>query len=530
MTRHITAVFTLLLLPFLLAGATFAHGGYVVVDDDPQFGVLGSTFTTIQAAEDSGATYIVVRPGTYTETVVIDTPNVTVEFQGAVITNNGVGVALSIAAEHVTLTGDYCIVGNSDGTVLGNHNNGTGVSIVAPYATVDGLCTRNLTGFDVIAPDAAAHHITVRNCDIRGVATSPTVEQKAYYGILFMGGGSDSLIEDCYVTGKSQAVGLWYGVHRTTVRGVRAESNWGCIDDAPPSTCGKRSAFENYSEGSPNADNTFTENYVDGTRGAAFELADLQENTRVIGNTVRNAWGGAFGAMGSANDYGHNYLIADNVFYGRGDAGDNTNWFSGTGTIRNNIFIDWNNDTTLCTIYLHGDALGDVTLDSNIFEGGGCVLRTAAPSGTLRITNNRFNGVDRNTLWFDGGASDNTVIEGNVFSGAAGRAVSANDTAVTVRNNQIEGVVAVGAGSVVEGNTIHTSAVDFISVYPQDNSIYRYNRFVSDRPSWAEWDANGLLMERNYAEMLNGSPAPLFSCNTNSTCVGNWSAGQVPPP
>lgn len=528
MTRRRLAVLTILILALFLTGITFPIGSYVIVDDDPQFGARGSTFTTIQAAEDSGATYIVVRPGVYTETVVIDTPNATVEFQGAVIPNNGTGVALSITAEHVTLKGDLCIVGTSDGSVLGDHNNGTGVSIAAPYATIDGLCTRNLTGFDVIAPDAAAHHITVRNCDIRGVATSPQPELKAFYGILFIGGGSDSLIEDCYITGKSQAAGLWYGVHRVTVRGVRAKNNWGCIDDAPPSTCGKRSAFENYSEGSPNVDNTFTENYVDGTRGAAFELADLQENTRVIGNTVRNAWGGAFGAMGSTNDYGHNFLIADNVFYGRGDAGDNTNWFSGSGTIRGNTFVEWNNDTTLCTIYLHGDALGDVTIEGNTFDGGGCVLRTAASNGTLRIADNRFNGVDRNTLWFDGQASDNTVIEGNVFSGTAGRAVSANDTAVTVRDNQIEGVVVVGAGSVVEGNTIRTSTVDFISVYPKDNSIYRYNRFISDRPSWAEWDADGLLIERNYVEKLDGTAAPLFACNAQSTCANNWTIGQLP--
>jgi len=316
------------------------------------------------------------------------------------------------------------------------------------------------------------------------------------------------------------------------VWGIRAENNWGCIDDAPPSTCGKRSAFENYSEGSPNVDNTFTENYIDGTRGAGFELADLQENTRVIGNTVRNAWGGAFGAMGSANDYGHNFLIADNVFYGRGDAGDNTNWFRGSGTIRGNTFINWNNTTSLCTIYLHGDALGDVAIDSNMFDGGGCVLRTAAPNGALRIANNRFSHVATSTLWFDGQASDSTVIEGNIFSGTAGRVINATETSVTMRNNQIEGLVFVGAGSVVEGNTIRTGATTApnAAITPQSNSVYIRNLIISDVPSWNEWNATTTLIERNHTRRENGAAAPLFSCNVASTCAGNWTSGQTPLP
>lgn len=523
-----SGVLALLLLPLLLAGATFTHGGYVVVDDDPQFGVPGSTFTTIQAAEDSGATYIVVRPGTYTETVVIDTPNVTVEFQGATIPNNGESTSITIAADGITLKGDYCITGAHSGAIDGMDDwRGVGIRVLASYATIDGLCTRNLPSFSVLVKgEGNPSYNTVRNCDLQNVATSAFPEQYAPYAILLMGEVHHNDIHDCLITGHSQGVGLWYRPSYNRIHHNRLINNYGWIVSG--GGYGSRSAFEDYGEGLPNVGNQFAFNEVDGSTGAGFELADVLEDTQVTNNTIRNVMSSAFATHGSEGDKARNVLIADNVIYGDGD--DATNWFSGSGRITGNTFIGYTNNATLCTIYLHGDALGDVTIDSNTFEGGGCVLRTAAPNGTLWITNNRFNGVDRNTLWFDGQASDNTVIEGNVFSGVAGRAVSANDTAVTVRNNQIEGVVAVGAGSIVEGNTIRTSAVDFISVYPQDNSIYRYNRFISDRPSWAEWDANGLLLERNYAEMLNGSPAPLFSCNAQSMCTGNWTSGQVPPP
>lgn len=522
MTRRITAVLAILLLALLLTGLASPPQAYVVVDDDPMFAAPGTTFSTIQAAEDSGALYIVVRPGTYTETVAIDTPNVTIEFQGAVIPNDGLSRSVTIAADGVTLKGDVCVVGTHDGAgENGDFSQGVGFYVDASNVTLDGVCVRNTRSFGIAINNGAVHNVTIANCTLSNVATSPEPKLYASMAIQIMG-ADDNTVHDCLISGWSGGIHTWYDADRNNVHDNRGANNYGWIGSGGQYT--PRAFIEDYGvDGAENDDNHFYNNYIDGTNGSAFELADILNNPHVVGNVVRNAYGG-FTVQGSDDNKARGVLIAHNTFYGDGD--DATNWFSGQGSVERNTFNNWRQDN-IGTIYVPTDGLG-VDITGNTFNGGGRIVRFSATSGVSWFRDNWINNAapqGNGLIYVADTTNPNLIIEGNTFQGTNSRVVFSY-LPVTVRNNYIEGVVWGGAGSVIDGNTIR--ADEWTAVYAYPSTTVTNNRILTSGAG-VTLEGGYSLIGRNYITKLDGSAAGLPNCGALNTCVGNWTAGQLPP-
>lgn len=567
----------LLALMVVLTAAALPTGGYAVVDDDAPF--TGSfVYTSIQAALDSGARWVDVRGGDYAENLNITTDGVTIQFQGVTLPNDGNSVSITVNADDVTIKGDYCIEGGNDGSVpTGDFFHGTGVYIAGARTTLDGLCTRNLFAFSVIAPDTASlndlcatrpaalskagamqlddvcrqaagldagttpDHTTIRNCTITNVATAPTPQLYAPIGILFIGNTTHNSVHDCTISGTSGAIHAWYGSSFNDFYNNVFMNVWGWILGSD-GRFAARSGFEIYGvPGAPCVGNHMHHNRIDGSHNP-FEVADVDPDTTISYNTVRHTTV-PFWVGGSGTNKATNVVISYNRFYGEGNAG--SGWFSGSGFIGYNLFDGFTsaevNNTG--TIYFPADALGDVDVTGNQFLNGGMIARYSAPAvlpdgtpgGTLEFRNNTIRDAEWGTqggIYFADTTNPNAVIDGNVFTGTSGTVIAQNaGTRITVTNNQIQGRVALGAGSVVENNTFYTVYGDWTSVLVENGMIVRNNTIHADNVPIHVWGSTEYaLVKDNRVSTLGGAAAPLPACPLLSTCTGNWTAGQTPPP
>lgn len=515
----------ILFLALILTAAAPIKSPYAVVGEP---GAWGVTHTRIQDALDGGATRIIIRPGTYTETLTINSGGVTIEGQGAALVNTGDHTSIAINAPDVTVQGDLTIRGANDGGGEGDFFQGVGVSISAPDAHIDGLKTRDLRSFSVLIATSAAHHTVIEHFDFRNVATDREAQAYAPAAIMLINGTSYNTVRDGYISGHSQGVGTWYGASYNTVSGNRLENNWGY--QGAGAGLIPRSAIEDY--GVPDAVNTanrFINNRIDGARSAGFELADVLIDTLVSGNEVRNVHSG-FVAQGSGDNKGLNITVESNHFYGGGDGDDHANWFSGSGTIRDNHFIDWQQDN-IGTIYIPGGALGDVEISGNTFTRNARVMRASQTEGTLRFMDNRIlDSLPNSWMLYFADTIQPAEIAGNVFeSGGGGYAIAANQPVpLWVHDNQIQGHVNISAG-VIESNRITANAGAWQPVSVHAGMVVRDNRIHSDTPFAFQDGAPAALVERNYYTRTDGSAAPPLNCPATMTCSGNWTAGQVPP-
>lgn len=514
----------LVLFALFLMGTSPAVSGigdYAIVDDNPA--PVRGTYPTVQAAIDSGAEWIEVRAGDNYPKFNLNRPNVTIVMQGARFHNdNDVTVWIEVTAVGSTITGDWEIYGDADGTELGDFFTGTGVYNNASYVTLEGLKCTNLLSFCVLNPVATANNVTIRDCHIQNVATSPTPQLLAGTAILFINESSHNTVRDCYISGQSQAIGTWYGASYNQVYDNHLQDNYGWIGANSP-----RSAIEDYGEpGAENYSNWFYNNYVDGSNASAFELADRLWNVRVIGNEVHNVHAG-FWMGGSGGDYSRNATIEGNAFYGH--AGGVSNWFSGTGRIEDNLFFNWDETATTGVVFVPSDGLGDVVITGNTFDGGQSPLRYSAPVGTLRFSDNTVQNTDNNSiglLYFADCPSCKAVISDNLFqNNGLARVVNQNaNTALTVRDNIIYGGgIWVGANSVITGNTFYTPHDVWTPVYVNSGMVVRDNFIYADNtPIVVDGGATGVRITDNFVARQDGSTAPLPNCGANNVCDGNW--------
>lgn len=505
----------------LLTGTASGNNAYAVVDDTPA--LMPGQFTTVQAALDSGATWIEVRPGEYGG-FALNRSNVTLRMQGARFYNNeDLTIWIDVAAEGATIQGDWEIYGAGDGSTLGDNFHGTAIYNNAAHVTLQGLRCTNLIAFCVISPVATAHHVTIRDCDIRNVATTPEPPLLTGTAILFINGSSYNTVRDCRIEGQSQAIGTWYGASFNRIYDNELVNNYGWIGAGSP-----RSAVEDYGvPGAENQGNWFYGNRVDGSNASAFELADELQNVVVRHNEVRNAAAG-FWMGGTADNKSLNATIEGNTFFGDGD--DETNWFSGSGVIRGNTWHGWTSNG-VGTIHVPSDGLGDVTIEGNVFRGGGMVLRSSAAGGLLRFTGNEIDGATHpnlGILYFADAPTATATIEGNRFVNITGRAVNQNaGTALTIRNNLIYGAVWAGAGSTIEGNTFYTAFEAWTPLYIQSGVIARNNRIFADNtPVVVSGSATGTVVIDNFVARQDGSAAPLPICPVGNRCEGNWTSEE----
>lgn len=520
----------LVLLALTLTGARQPFWNpldFVIVDDDAGEWEKAD-FATIQGALDSGAAWIEVRPGTYTETLTIATEGVTVRSQGAVIPNAGNNTSIAINAPDVTLTGDLTIQGSNDGTGEGDFFQGVGVNITAPNATVQGLRTRDLRSFSVLIATSAAHHVILEDFDFRNLATDRDAQEYSPAAVMLINGTSYNTVRDGFISGHSQGIGTWYGSSHNTIEGNRLENNWGY--QGAGAGLIPRSAIEDYGvPGAVNTANRFINNRIDGARSAGFELADLLIDTFVSGNEVRNVHAG-FGVQGSEDNKGRNITIESNHFYGDGDGDDGTNWFSGSGTIRDNSFIDWRQDN-IGTIYIPDGALGDVDITGNTFIRNGRVMRITASD--VNFNRNRVSEpLYSDLIYIDAQAFD-IAIEDNRFEGGAMAVNSNGARGLSINRNYIEGYLWLLSGtrdSEVVGNEIYAPASAWLGLAVPTYSIVTGNRVYADgTPIYLDGGAiMYALIADNYVARLDGSAAPLPAGGATNTMRDNWTAGQVP--
>lgn len=517
MIQRTIATLILILLTLTLTGATPAlSSDYAVVDDNPV--LVRGYYQTVQAAIDSGATWIDVRKGEYAG-FTLNRPNVTIVMQGARFYNTTVTVWIETAAEGSVIQGDWEIYGDNTGVALGDFYNGTGVHNAAAYVTLEGLKCTNLLSFCVLNPTAAAHHTVIRDCHIENVAISPSPQLLTGTAILFINGSSQNVVRNCYISGQSQAIGTWYGASHNHVHNNRLINNYGWIGVDSP-----RSAIEDYGvPGAVNTGNQFYNNFVDGSNASAFELADELRDVVVKDNTVYNVVA-AFWMGGSGNNKSLDATIEDNIFYGH--AGVVSNWFSGTGDILNNEFHDWEETATTSTIYVPSDALGDVDIVGNEFESGNGVLRYSAITGTLTFKDNRVTTDSASwILYFADTTNGGHVIADNLIDAPNTLAITANnDTQLTIEDNTIYGAVwETGSGSVIADNDIYCSdgmwtglLLNRVGQVARDNRLYCNNTpVVVQSPS-------GAMVIDNLVARQDGTATALPTCTGTNVCRDNW--------
>ncbi len=521
----------LLIIVLILAGARPAQTG---VWNPLAYAVVGQAgewdkqhFTTIQAALDSGATRIIVRPGTYAESITINTEGVTIEAQGAIIPNDGTTCAVTIAAPYVTIKGDLLIQGSSNGTVGGYYAGGTGFCINASYAHLDGVKTSNLYSFAVLAHNTV-DHITLERFEFTHICTAPTPRCYANPAIQFMG-SSYNTVRNGLVRGHSGALHTWYGANHTQGHDNRFEQNYGFVGQ--DGNYVPRAIIENYGLDSGNIGNRFYNNVMDGSNGSGLEEADVTHETVFSGNTIRNVHS-CFGVMGSADNKAHNITIESNTCYGNGTE-QPSNWFSGSGWVRDNYFIDYIQNN-IGTIYIPDNVHGDgVVITGNTFESNGRVTRLSGGNVTFQgntITNPQYG----NAIYIDSGVRDIWIKDNRFQSDGSLKVIDSNGASrLTITGNYIEGYLWLLSGtsdSVVSDNEIRSSAWLAIGVPTQ--SILQNNRVYTDgTPFLVVGGTQYSLLERNFYAMLDGSASSTPpDCGTLNTCSRNWTAGQAPPP
>lgn len=527
MIQRTIATLILILLTLTLTGATphteakrlaVLSPDHVIVDDNPL--TVRGYYPTVQDAINSGACHIEVRAGEY-DGFTLNRPCITIEMQGARFHNTTVTVWIETAAEGVVIRGDWEIYGDNTGVALGDFYNGTGVHNAAAYVTLEGLKCTNLLSFCVLSPTAAAHDVKIRDCTIRNVAISPTPQLLAGTAILFINGSSHNEVTGCDISGQSQAIGTWYGASHNRIHHNDLIDNYGWIGVNQP-----RSAIEDYGEpGAENTGNWFYNNYVDGSNASAFELADRLWDVRVFNNEVRNVQAG-FWMGGSGGDYSRNAVIENNDFYGHG--GVVSNWFSGTGTIKNNRFYNWDETATTGVIFVPSDGLGDVVIDGNTFDGGQSPLRYSAPVGTLRFSGNTVQNIDNASIgliYLADCPTCKAVIKNNLFqNNGLARVVNQNaNTPVTFRDNIVYGAIWVGEDSLITGNDFYGAVGMWTPVYVYSGTIVRDNRIYHNGDAMViDGGATGAVIVDNLVARQDGTAAALPVCNTANTCRDNF--------
>lgn len=496
---------------------------YAIVDDNPV--TARGYYLTIGAAVASGATTIEVREGLYPESVTIDRPLTLLCREGATFINDGLSASLSITA---AVTVKNCeIEGSHTGGEIGGYGDGTGVYVTAPNVHLDGLITRNLKSFSVLA--VGINNLLLENYDFSNVATDPNTPLLAQYAI-HLNSVDDSVIRNGFVTGASQAAGLWYHADNNRIYSNRFIDNYGYVGNIGNYI--PRSVVEVYGVvDAENNGNWIYDNEIDGGRGA-IELADILNNTVVRDNVIRNTES-CFVALGSGTNHSTNLTIAGNHCYGSGQAGQASNHITGERvTVKDNWFYNYRNDNT-GTLYVWGGAAAAVVIDGNVFVEN---------STTVRVSNGDVIFRDNTVLDHLGGLyfrvdtdAGRVTIDRNTFNGVAACIDTNGVDGLTVTDNTVFGCLWLHnqtRNAVVRGNTVTTPGMWGIGLYAPTHSTVTDNEISAWNPVHIQNGATDYLkLTDNYlTNETGGAVGSLPSCSGTNTCSNNWTVGQTPPP
>lgn len=343
----------------------------------------GGTHTTLAAALVAGARRIRVAPGTYPATnVTISQAGTIIEGAGqdAVTLVAGAGSCITVAAADVIIRGVK---------LDGNRPAQSGTSaIIGMAGGADRCLIEDVTllngaynGFAI--RNSGSHDVVTRRATIIGPATDPAMLSQSFNGIYHIGHVERPVVEDCYITGTTQAIGYWYGVRGGRIEHNIVVDNYGWLTGVGGAS-DSRSAIEVYGADAheTHTDNWVIGNYVDGSTAGCIELAAGSPRTRIIGNYMINhgasGYGSPVGIVASTLQPSTDCVIAHNTIVCNGPRTvvRSGPFIEGAGTdgaiLEKNTIIGANYEAPGAVAYgLRTDAQGanGVKIRDNVFDG-----------------------------------------------------------------------------------------------------------------------------------------------------------------
>lgn len=370
-----------------------------------------------------------------------------------------------------------------------------GINVTAANCTVE-RCHIHDTGNHGIYGNACPD-LTVRNCRIANEATSEAGQLVFVNAGIFLQGSTTTraLIERNYLTGWAQAIGLWFGVNRSTVALNYLVDNYGYQDTSTLLTnhTTPRSALEDYGASvAAHGYNTFFRNVVVGTTLNCLEIGQGNRGGRYIGNHLERAGRGpstttgvVFIVQGSGGETTQDILLDGNTCVGIGDRQDGALLTGQVGNVRvvNGFFSGFSHTATGTpgAIRVSGGGYGGITTEGNTFAGcaRAVFVGPAGGGGTaeeVQIIANQTYGSTGAAISLTAGAGH--LVERNrldqsisVSSGVTGgvrilentllanAAIDVNAPATIIERNVVAGAASGGSGSVVLQASAHRSVV-----------------------------------------------------------------------
>jgi hypothetical protein len=470
-------------------------------------------YETLALALAGGAKWIVLKPGTYTGAVTISQDDVKLFGYGATWTEQTGAHTFTVSGARVSIEG-LTIAGSHDGDE-GDMTAFNNIYITGDHATVHRCKFTNLQGYAVQVD--AADYATISRCYASNVATAASPVKYTRYCFYVTNASLRANVHHNFVTGWSQAIGLWYGSNDCEVRRNILVNNLG--HETGPA---RRAAMEDFGDDAQNTFNRWLNNYVDGSTGNCMELAQGLYGTLVQGNTFKNSGtgyttnagvvfvtGGDGGAGGLTSDH---VRIIDNDIYGRSD--NTVNDTCGvTGGVNDclwegNRFYEFEYTTATLMTLATAQTTENVKIRNNVFKNcggasGPSIIRLQT-DGCIVEGNSLISAV-ASTRGIFADASDGHTIVGNLID-VPGRALDLDD------NNK------------VLGNTI-TSAAD-IGVVAVTGNDFRDNTILNDTAGAGDWYTINVTGNQNtlYGNRITrtGPGRVLVLDGTDNRITDNW--------
>lgn len=532
-----------------------------IVGDDGDYATLAEALTANEK-------YIALKPGSYSGAVTISQSDVT-------IVGYGVTWTAATASNTFTLTGHrnklvgLKIEGEHTGASgsMGDTGFGTAIFNDGDYNTFYECTIDSPIGFGLLTDGRTG--TVIEKCRFVNVGTDASDPKFVRYCI-YMPTCQQSRIINNYVTGWSQAVGLWYSANDNLVADNIFYNNL-AYEGATGSEA-NRSACEDYDVAdNGNFRNIWRNNYVDGTTGACFEMASELRGCIVEGNTCRNfgrgfldgAIGSASGAiaiLGGAGEEGIGVTISKNNIYGYSttnntaeciDAGWGNRWID-------NNFYEYRNSNVGCIytfdgrgILIRGNnfyncgrsiyiAATDCVVADNYVEGGlstygGSVINIQA-SGAIVRGNQIRDASAGNAIQIQ---ADNATIDGNhsgngrvIISAGTGLRITNNYIRATAFNNHV--LVASGdfSRSQIRGNTFiqedFQQAINFAAAASDVRFEQNEVRFTVDNGTHVNVGASMVdLLIHNNTFIRPDSTISISDSGTRTSAEGNHTDAAV---
>lgn len=435
-------------------------------------------YTTLAAALAAlpvdGAT-IKIKRGTYAGGFTISTANVRLVGEG-----RGVVTIQAPLSSTVVINVTANDVEISDLSIDGRRDEQSGTGTDTAFAGVNALAVhrthlQRVRIYDTLGSGFAAGNTAndgiIENCSIENTAIDPINPTTGAHqtGVRLGSGAERWRIINNYITGWAQGIGLWGGIKNTVCAFNRLVNNCGYPDVAHLTP---RSAYEDYGAATGNQDNVFCYNYVNGTTGACFELAQGCDGSQVFGNIMRGF--GVFSATapafvivdGGALERTKNIIFSYNYVHG-----DSTHHGSHTLSgyyceVIGNHFYDFSNALLNAVLDLYDASTVGWTVADNVFDN--CVRPIYGGSANPHIIrgNKIFNLPDVNAPAIQSSGGVGWLIEGNIID-------------CTARAYGIMGIWLVsGSGCRVLNNTILNADQIGIYLWTPDN-IVEGNRIIT---------------------------------------------------